>query len=741
MIPRLPRLILSMSAVTLLFITMIVLSRDIDAQTGSFTPVPAAQRTLGGISPQHPLTNIPTEGTMAAYPYPYPISGVPSNITDLDVKIKYISHNQMRDLDILLVGPGGQSIVLLSDGCGAVTTTDVIWTISDTINNAMNTPVPAQDFYLNQARCSTGSYRPTNYNTSPTDLWPAPAPSAPYSSSLSIFNGTNPNGIWNMYVIDDTAGVGGTFHDFVLIINGVEQPAFYPTATPTITSSPTATRTPTRTATPTTTLTPTITQTPSATATFTSTPTATYTSTPTATPTTTLTPTITQTPSATATFTSTPTATYTNTPTATATASSTATSTDTPTAAATVTYTPTSTDSATATATDTPTSTLTATASATQTTAFTTTNTPSTTNTATRTPTFTPSRTPTRTPTRTSTPQGGAGIIVSLTTFTITEGGIVVTYNLRLATAPAAGEQVTINTGFNSAQLSLSPISRMLDSSNYSTGRNITVTAINDTLAEAQLLTQITHSSTSTNSGSIYNGLTGISIAVTVIDDDAALTPTRTATRTNTPTVTATRTFTATASATPTATQTTIDDMTSTSTATLTHTAIPATATATSSPTTTLTFTPTSTPSATASSTVTLTPTATRTATRTPTRTNTPLQVSSVIVNPSSISISEGGSAVTYTVKLNRPPAAGEQVSITPQFDTTEFTILPASRMLDNTNWSGGRNFTLTAINDTVPETSPLGMTITHTMSSNTPGSGFSGTSSGGLNVILTDND
>ena len=44
-------------------------------------------------------------------------------------------------------------------------------------------------------------YKPTNYGT--TDNMPGPAPLGTYATSLSAFNGSDPNGTWSLYVVDD----------------------------------------------------------------------------------------------------------------------------------------------------------------------------------------------------------------------------------------------------------------------------------------------------------------------------------------------------------------------------------------------------------------------------------------------------------------------------------------------------------------------------------------------------------
>jgi uncharacterized repeat protein (TIGR01451 family) len=50
---------------------------------------------------------------------------------------------------------------------------------------------------------SSGSFEPTNYGS--LDNLPAPAPSRPFGTALSVFKDSNPNGTWSLYVVDDQA--------------------------------------------------------------------------------------------------------------------------------------------------------------------------------------------------------------------------------------------------------------------------------------------------------------------------------------------------------------------------------------------------------------------------------------------------------------------------------------------------------------------------------------------------------
>lgn len=48
----------------------------------------------------------------------------------------------------------------------------------------------------------SGRYRPTNFGTG--DGFYPPAPSGPYATTLAAFTGTDPNGDWKLFIVDDS---------------------------------------------------------------------------------------------------------------------------------------------------------------------------------------------------------------------------------------------------------------------------------------------------------------------------------------------------------------------------------------------------------------------------------------------------------------------------------------------------------------------------------------------------------
>ncbi len=80
---------------------------------------------------------------------------------------------------------------------------------STSISNVTLTFDPAAASFLTDSQLITsGSYKPTDFLSG--DLFNSPAPAGPYGADFSVFNGTNPNGIWSLYVVDDASGDGGS---------------------------------------------------------------------------------------------------------------------------------------------------------------------------------------------------------------------------------------------------------------------------------------------------------------------------------------------------------------------------------------------------------------------------------------------------------------------------------------------------------------------------------------------------
>jgi subtilisin-like proprotein convertase family protein len=143
---------------------------------------------------------IPISGPADRYPAMRELSD-PANadrvITDLDVNVGAISHDRLDDLDLLLVGPHGQTTMLISDACGAMYLDEDELVFDDEVP----LPLPAEPAIICAKRV-----QPTNHGGD--DILPAPAPAGPYGSSLSAFDFTEPNGAWSLYAFDDDGSAG-----------------------------------------------------------------------------------------------------------------------------------------------------------------------------------------------------------------------------------------------------------------------------------------------------------------------------------------------------------------------------------------------------------------------------------------------------------------------------------------------------------------------------------------------------
>ena len=147
-------------------------------------------------------TNITIPAAGQATPYPSVIS-VPGlgPLVDVNATLVNLSHTWPDDIDIILVGPGGQNSYLMSDAGGSTDISNVTLTFDDAAASGLP----------DAAVITAGSYQPTNFGT--PDAFPAPAPAGPYGTLLSAFNGTDPSGDWSLYVVDafspDSGSISG----------------------------------------------------------------------------------------------------------------------------------------------------------------------------------------------------------------------------------------------------------------------------------------------------------------------------------------------------------------------------------------------------------------------------------------------------------------------------------------------------------------------------------------------------
>ena len=74
---------------------------------------------------------MPSAGAGTPYPSRITVSGAGTAISALTVDLADVSHTTPFDFEVLLVGPTGQNLVLMSDVGGSTPATDVDLTVAD----------------------------------------------------------------------------------------------------------------------------------------------------------------------------------------------------------------------------------------------------------------------------------------------------------------------------------------------------------------------------------------------------------------------------------------------------------------------------------------------------------------------------------------------------------------------------------------------------------------------------------
>jgi subtilisin-like proprotein convertase family protein len=186
-----------------------------DDATGNIGAIATGWTLFLNINDHGAVTAIPTSGLAAPYPAPLLVlaNTAHGRISKLRVVLSNVSHTFPDDLDVLLQGPDGQTVLLLSDAGGSGDVLGTTYTFED------GAPLMPDDGPL-----ATGTYGPTNFGTG--DTFPAPAPAAPYGNTLSRWNNTSPVGTWRLWVVDDAGPNFGSFGNWALEITTVEKGDF-----------------------------------------------------------------------------------------------------------------------------------------------------------------------------------------------------------------------------------------------------------------------------------------------------------------------------------------------------------------------------------------------------------------------------------------------------------------------------------------------------------------------------------
>ncbi|MGH2590693.1 MAG: serine/threonine protein kinase, partial [Actinomycetota bacterium] len=176
-------------------------SMDIEMGRGGSTTSPEAPPAEPTVVSNSQAITIPDFGQADPYPSTIEVSGLSGTVADVKVTLAGFGHEFPDDVDVLLVGPSGQSVVLMADMGGF----DTVGNVTLTFDDAASAPAP------NATLIVSGSYRPTREKPCCSFDGNAPAPPAPHAAALAVFDGTDPNGTWSLFVFDDGAGDVGAF--------------------------------------------------------------------------------------------------------------------------------------------------------------------------------------------------------------------------------------------------------------------------------------------------------------------------------------------------------------------------------------------------------------------------------------------------------------------------------------------------------------------------------------------------
>jgi uncharacterized repeat protein (TIGR01451 family) len=170
-----------------------------------YVDAPTTNPSAGQFCNSTPVSFPNTAGASGSpYPTRVAVSGLAGVINKVTVSLAGLRHNSPRDMDMMLTGPNGNSLVVLSDlGGSTALTTPVDLTLDSTASSALPS----------SSALTSGTFRPTDVLDG-ADSWAAPAPTTNVFSAATTmldtaFTNSLPNGVWTLWTANDGSGAAG----------------------------------------------------------------------------------------------------------------------------------------------------------------------------------------------------------------------------------------------------------------------------------------------------------------------------------------------------------------------------------------------------------------------------------------------------------------------------------------------------------------------------------------------------
>ncbi len=158
-------------------------------------PEPAPQPGKPKVFTEKAKLKIPGLGEASDFPSVLEVAGVGNELTDVDVIIKGFKHARPSDVDLILVSPEGTEVTLMSGGGGE----DAVKRIKLRFDDAAQRDITLDGL-------DSGRYRPMSAFDGLPD------------TDLSVFEGEDPNGEWELYAYDAVRKKRGKIFAWKLVI-------------------------------------------------------------------------------------------------------------------------------------------------------------------------------------------------------------------------------------------------------------------------------------------------------------------------------------------------------------------------------------------------------------------------------------------------------------------------------------------------------------------------------------------